>query len=115
MAKILNKGQGPTGRAVGADGGRLDIFSLVIYHFSFLSPSLWKTDRNRLQYCLKGPLKSKPTNQPTLNVHLIKFSHNMYALNTSYRSYGWSTGEQGLVVYWDLEPSIDCLFFLVFI
>ena len=31
-------GQGPTALAVGADGGCLDIFSLI-YHFSFLSPS----------------------------------------------------------------------------
>ena len=31
-------GQGPTALAVGADGGGLDIFSLI-YHFSFLSPS----------------------------------------------------------------------------
>ena len=49
--------------AVGADGGCLDIFSLV-YHFSFLSPSLWETARYRLKYCLKGPLSPKqPTNQ----------------------------------------------------
>ena len=33
-------GQGPTVLAVGAGGGCLDIFSLV-YHFSFLTPSLW--------------------------------------------------------------------------
>ena len=32
-------GQGPIAPAVGAGGGCLDIFSLV-YHFSFLSPSL---------------------------------------------------------------------------
>ena len=45
--------------------GWLDIFTLV-YHFSFLSPSLWKTARYRLKYCLKGPLSPKqPTNQPT--------------------------------------------------
>ena len=38
-------------------------FSLV-YHFSFLSPSLWETDRYRLKYYLKGPLSPKqPTNQ----------------------------------------------------
>ena len=35
-------GQGPTALAVGAGGVCLDIFSLV-YHFSFLSPSLWET------------------------------------------------------------------------
>ena len=33
-------------------------FSLV-YHFSFLSPSLWETARYRLKYCLKGPLSPK--------------------------------------------------------
>ena len=55
-------GQGPTALAVGAGGGCLDIFSLV-YHFSFLSPSLWETPRYRLEYCLKGPLNPKqPTN-----------------------------------------------------
>ena len=51
-------GQGPTVLAVGAGGGCLDIFSLV-YHFSFLSPSLWETARYRLKYCLKGPLSPK--------------------------------------------------------
>ena len=56
-------GQGPIALAVGAGGGCLDIFS-VIYLFSFLSPSLWETARNRLKYCLKGPLNPKqPTNQ----------------------------------------------------
>ena len=51
-------GQGPIALAVGAGGGCLDIFSLI-YHFSFLSPSLWKTARYRLKYCLKGPLSPK--------------------------------------------------------
>ena len=47
----------------GVGGGCLDIFSLV-FHFSFLSPSLWETARYRLKYCLKGPLSPKqPTNQ----------------------------------------------------
>ena len=36
----ITVGQGPIVLAVGADGGCLDIFSLI-YHFSFLSPSLW--------------------------------------------------------------------------
>ena len=50
-------------RSIGAGGGCLDIFTLV-YHFSFLSPSLWETARYRLKYCLKGPLSPKqPTNQ----------------------------------------------------
>ena len=56
-------GQGPTVLAVGAGGGCLDIFSLV-YHFSFLTSSLWETARYRLKYSLKGPLSPKqPTNQ----------------------------------------------------
>ena len=56
-------GQGPIALAVCAGGGCLDIFSLI-YHFSFLSPSLWETARYRLKYCFKGPLSPKqPTNQ----------------------------------------------------
>ena len=58
-------GQGPTALAVGGGAGCLDIFFSIIYHFSFLSPSLWETARYRLKYCLKGPLSQKPTNQPT--------------------------------------------------
>ena len=55
-------GQGPVVLAVGAGGSCLDIFSLI-YHFSFLSPSLWVTVRYRLKYYLKGPLSLKqPTN-----------------------------------------------------
>ena len=58
----VSVGQGPTALPVGAGGGCLDIFSLV-YHFSFLSPSLWETARYRVKYCLKGPLSPKqPTN-----------------------------------------------------
>ena len=41
-ANLDEIGQGPIALAVGAGGGCLDIFSLV-YHFSFLSPSLWET------------------------------------------------------------------------
>ena len=55
-------GHGPTVLVVGAGGGCLDIFSLI-YHFFFLSPSLWETAQYRLKYCLKGP--KQPTNQPT--------------------------------------------------
>ena len=59
-------GQGPTALAEGAGGGGLDIFT-VVYHFSFLSPSLWETTRYRLKYCLKGSLGPKqPTNQPPM-------------------------------------------------
>ena len=60
---LILVGQGPTALTVGVGGGCLDIFTLV-YHFSFLSPSLWQTARYRLKYCLKGPLSPKqPTNQ----------------------------------------------------
>ena len=60
---LIIVGQGPTALTVGVGGGGLDIFSLV-YHFSFLSPSLWETARYRLKYCLKGPLSPRqPTNQ----------------------------------------------------
>ena len=59
----ITVGQGPTALAVGADGGWLDIITLI-YLFSFLSPSLWETARYRLKYCLKGPSNPKqPTNQ----------------------------------------------------
>ena len=57
-------GQGPTALAEGAGVGCLDIFTLI-YLFSLFSPSLWETARNRLKYCLKGPLNPKhTTNQP---------------------------------------------------
>ena len=60
---LIKVGQGPTALAVGAGRGCLDVFTLV-YHFSFLSPSLWETTRYRLKYCLKGSLSPKqPTNQ----------------------------------------------------
>ena len=39
------EGQGPVVLAVGVGGGCLDIFSLI-YHFSFLSPSLWERGRS---------------------------------------------------------------------
>ena len=58
----ITVGQGPTALAVGAGGGRVDIFSLI-YPFFPLSPSLWETARYRLKYCLKGPLNPKSTNQ----------------------------------------------------
>ena len=41
--------------------GCLDICSLV-YHFSFLSLSLWETPSYRLKYCLKRAVKPKTTN-----------------------------------------------------
>ena len=40
----------------------MDIFTLL-YLFSLISPSLWKTARYRLKYCLKRPLNpQQPTN-----------------------------------------------------
>ena len=60
-------GQGPVALAVGAEGGCLDIFTLLCL-FSPLSPSLWETARYRLKYCLKGPLSPK---QPTDNLLLV--------------------------------------------
>ena len=61
-ANLVRVGQGPSVLAVGVGGGCLEIFSLV-YPFSPLSPSLWKTARYRLKYCLKGPLNPKQSNQ----------------------------------------------------
>ena len=58
----MTVGQGPTALAVGAGGGRLEIFTL--YLFFHISPSLWETARYRQKYCLKGPFNQKqPTNQ----------------------------------------------------
>ena len=48
-------GQGPIGLAVGAEGGCLDIFTLLCPSFP-LSPSLREMARYRLKYYLKGPL-----------------------------------------------------------
>ena len=76
----IRVGQGPTVLAVGAGGGCLAIFSLV-YHFSFLSPSLLETARNRLKYCLKGPLSPKqPANQ-------LSMTHNI-----AHGVVGWCDG-----------------------
>ena len=58
----MTVGQGPTALAVGADGGCLDLFTLI-YPFFPLSPSLWETARYKMKYCLKGPLNPKPTNR----------------------------------------------------
>ena len=67
----IRVGQGPSALAVGAGGGCLDILSLI-YHFSFLSPSLRETARYRLKYCLKEPLSPKqPTNQRYRYIDII--------------------------------------------
>ena len=60
-------GQGPTAFAVGAGGGCLDFFFLI-YHFSFLPPSLRETPHYRLKSCLKGPLSSKQTTNKLMRV-----------------------------------------------
>ena len=82
----IRVGQGPTVLAVSVGRGCLDIFSLV-YHFSFLSPSLWETARYRLKYCLKGPLSPKqPTNQPTYTPqgeHRIRYGLHIDTLKPS--------------------------------
>ena len=58
----ITVGQGPIVLSVGAGGGCLDIFSLI-YHFSFLSPSLWETAGYRLKQSQRAV---KPqNNQPT--------------------------------------------------
>ena len=66
----ITGGQGPTALAVGADGGCLDIFTLIYPYFP-LSPSLLETAGYRLKYCLKGPFNPKPTNQPTVHCHQL--------------------------------------------
>ena len=66
----ITVGQGPIVLKVGAGGSCLGNFSLI-YHLSFLSPSLWETARYRLKYCLKGPLSlTQPTNQQTNNLSI---------------------------------------------
>ena len=77
-------GQGLTALAVGADGGCLDIFTLL-YLFSPLSPSLWETARYRLKYCLKGPLNPKqPTNQMKVGRGARLIYMYMHIQNTTY-------------------------------
>ena len=70
-------GQGPIALAVGADGGCLDIFTLL-YLVSPLSPSLWETSRYRLKYCLKGPLSPKqPTNNQSIYYFVFRLTVNL--------------------------------------
>ena len=70
----IRVGQGRSALAVGADGGCLDMFSLI-YHFPFLSPSLWETAQYRLKYCLKEPLSPKQTNQQ-INIEVWNLQHS---------------------------------------
>ena len=59
----MTVGQRPIVLAVGAGGLFFDI-CILVYPFSFLSPSLWETARYRLKYCLKGSLNPRKNNQP---------------------------------------------------
>ena len=57
----IRVGQGPTALAMGAGGGCLDIFTLV-YHFYFLSPSLWERGWSGGAMVLgKLPVPGRPT------------------------------------------------------
>ena len=79
-------GQGPTALAVASGGGCLDIFSLI-FHFSFLSPSLDDGPIYRLKYCLKGLLSPKqPTNQSLLPL-LIWSTGNMFFLHSTIQKF----------------------------
>ena len=88
-------GQGPTALAVGAGGVCLDMFCLV-YHFCFLSPSLWETTRYRLKYCLKGAFSpNQPTKPSYFSFHCalwdslcyfipVKSNPGLYSMNSCF-------------------------------
>ena len=58
-------------------------FSLI-YHFSFLSPSLLETARYRLKYCLKGPLNPKqPTKKSRCHCHEAQSFHSLQSPSLS--------------------------------
>ena len=64
--------------------GVIGHFSLV-YHFSFLSPTLWETARYRLKNCLKGPLSPKqPNNQPDMTEILLKKDVSSQGIHPSF-------------------------------
>ena len=102
----IRVGQGPIALAVGAGGGCLDVLTLV-YHFSFLTPSLWETARYRLKYCLKGLLSPKTTNQPTEYYSNINGIHppatNLYCIVLLFYVHGNSPSafsRRAVVSYW---------------
>ena len=64
----------------GCGWGLFEHFTLV-YHFSFLSPSLWETARYRLKYCLKGPLNPNQTNQLLL-INLVGYGQICLGLSS---------------------------------
>ena len=105
-------GQGPIALAVGAGGGCLDIFSLI-YHFSFLSPSLWETARYRLKYCLKGPLSPKqPTTSHSFHRYLFlrllpPVLCGYYKLTMSQRNMmAASASPHGLIIFLPLPKNL---------
>ena len=65
-----------------------------IYHFSFLSPSLWETARYRLKYCLKGPLspkQPKPKVICAINLnHYVKYYVNVLMYAYDLNTYHWN-------------------------
>ena len=72
-------GQGPTALTVGADGGCLDIFSLV-YHFSLISFSLSLGDGPiKTEILSQRAVKPKTTNQPKFSLIII-FQINRIAI-----------------------------------
>ena len=63
----ITVGQGPIVLAVGAGGDSLDIFSLI-YHLTFLSPSLWETAIHiETEILSQRAVKPYTTNQPRNN------------------------------------------------
>ena len=95
----IRVGKGPIVLAIGADGGCLDIFSLV-HHFSFLSPSLWETARYRLKYCLKEPLSPKqPTNHNSVPEHPPNLDNSRARVYYACSRCGWGCLDIFSLVY----------------
>ena len=94
---FITVGQGPIALVVGAGGGGLEFLLSSI--LSPLSPSLWETARYRLKYCLKGPLNSKPTNQPTY--HTIKIT--LYPLLSTQSMVTWTNEENIYNTYMEMK------------
>ena len=70
---LITVGHWPIALAVGADGGGLDIFTLI-YPFSSFS-SLWETARyNILPQRAVKPKTTQPTNQLNLQDPLFRFT-----------------------------------------
>ena len=81
----ITVGQGPAAFVVSADGGCLDIFTLI-YPFLFSVSFSLGDARYRLKYCLKGSLNSKqPTDQPPIYsvkaIYMYHFNNKNLSLN----------------------------------